>query len=315
MILLAIFLCAGSTIWVSPDQLLAKLAAGRPDSPNDVIGYLLWEIRLPRVIAALIVGASLSVAGASFQTLFRNPLADPFVIGVSSAAAVGGVIAAVVPIFQNLPLASLGLAFAAAMAGLLLVIAIGSKGGAVSLNSVLLSGVAIGSFLWAVISFILIMAGQDATRILFWLLGSFSGMDWPRAITVAAVSVLALLPLIRNARPLTIFAVGEQSAGTLGVNVGALKWIVLIAASVLSAAAVSTVGIVGFVGLFVPHICRRIFGQDLRVVFPACLLVGASAVVGADLIAQRLGELNVGIVTALIGAPMLLVLLRKRVHA
>ncbi|MBA3724967.1 MAG: iron ABC transporter permease [Armatimonadetes bacterium] len=289
------------------------LMSGPGNSPEQVV---LWSIRLPRVCAAALVGAILSMVGAAFQSLFRNPLADPYIIGVSSGAAVGGAIASILGLSTLLGgTGAVALAFLTALGGLVLVI-IASRGrGGLALSSLLIAGAAVGSFLWALVTFFLAYAGQDASRILYWLLGSFVSMDWQRVTMLAIVGTLGYLVLHRNARPLTLMAVGEESSARLGVETERIKWSTLLVCTAMAAGAVAAVGIVGFVGLFVPHIGRRLFGAQLEVLLPATAVLGAASVVLADLLAQRLipgQEINIGVLTALIGAPFLMLLLRNR---
>jgi iron complex transport system permease protein len=289
------------------------LFSGPGGSPSQVV---LWELRLPRFVAALLVGGGLGVVGACFQALFRNPLADPYILGVSSGAAVGGALASLLPAALLLGgLITFLAAFATAVTGMVAVIAMARKvAGRVQLASLLLAGVAVGSFLWAAVTLVLVLAGQDSSRILFWLLGSFSAMAWSKVVILAIVTLGFGLVLFRNARTLTVFATGEEVAMRLGIGTEGLKRSTLIGGTAIAAAAVSAVGIIGFVGLFVPHIARRLFGPDLRRSMPASFLIGAGGMAAADLIAQRaLGgqEINVGVVTALVGAPFLVSVLRK----
>lgn len=312
--LIAVFLhlMLGSVFVFSPIQVLSHLLTG-PTTDGSQSNFILWELRLPRALAAALVGAALSITGANFQSLFRNPLADPYIVGVSSGAAVGGVIS--IALGFSWGLATVGMAFASALLGLIVVIAIARIGGTLSLQTLLLAGVGVGSFLWALVTLILVSAGQDAGKVLFWLLGSFIGANWTKTGVLFAACILFGSALAIRARPLTIFSIGEQSAATLGVETEKLKWWVLIAGCALAATAVASVGIIGFVGLFVPHIARKFVGPDLRALLPASAFLGAAALVIADLIAQRAipgTEVNVGIVTAIIGAPFLVVALRKK---
>lgn len=293
----------------SPADIFHGLLRGPGDSPEQMV---LWSIRLPRACAAALIGAILSLVGAAFQTLFRNPLADPYIIGVSSGAAVGGAIASLLGFATA---AAFGSAFLTALCGLGLVVAVARGRGSLTLQSLLISGVAVGSFLWALVTFFLAYAGQDSSRILFWLLGSFASMDWGRVGLVAAAGGVGFAVLFCYARPLTVFSVGEESSGRLGVEVERVKWVTLIIGTAMAAAAVAAVGIVGFVGLFVPHISRRIVGPSLVQLLPASAMLGAAILVLADLLAQRLvpgQEINIGVLTALVGAPFLIIALRRR---
>jgi iron complex transport system permease protein len=294
-------------------SMFGALFDGPGQEPSQVV---LWQLRMPRFVAAALVGGGLGVVGAAFQALFRNPLADPYILGVSSGAAVGGAIASLLPLAYAFGgLSSFLAAFCTAAIGMLAVIAMARRvAGRVQLASLLLSGVAVGSFLWAAVTLVLVLAGQDSNRVLFWLLGSFSGMGWGKVAVLALVTVGGCLQLLRSSRQLTVFATGEETAMRLGIDTERLKRSALFVGTAVTAVAVSAVGIIGFVGLFVPHIARRLFGPDLRVSIPASFLIGAGGMAAADLVAQRvLGgqEINVGVVTALVGAPFLVTVLRK----
>ena len=271
---------------------------------------------MPRFLAAIFVGATLGVVGASFQALFRNPLADPYILGVSSGAAIGGAIASLLP--AAFALAGLGpffLAAVTAMLGMLAVIGLAKRAaGRVQLASLLLAGVAVGSFLWAGVTLLLVLAGEDSNRVLFWLLGSFAASDWNRALIVGCTFIVGAYLLRKWVRALTVFTTGEEAALRLGVATERLKWTVLLVGTAMTAAAVSAVGIIGFVGLFVPHIARNLFGPNLKKAIPASALIGASGMAAADVVAQRAlpgQEINVGVITAIVGAPFLLKILRR----
>ncbi|KAA0225998.1 iron ABC transporter permease [Fimbriimonadia bacterium ATM] len=316
ILLLVLYLSAGSTEWMTFARLWNALLSG-PDalhgSPDQV---LFWHLRLPRAVAAILVGASLGSAGAAFQALFRNPLADPYVIGVSSGAAVGGALATVFGLATALGgLALVAFAFASAIATLVLVFALARAGATLNVSSLLLAGVTVGACLWAVITLILVLAGQDAVQVLSWLLGDLRATNWLHVATISVVFIGSFFVLLSTARSLDVFALGEESATTLGVDAERLKRKVLISGACMTSAAVSIVGIVGFVGLFVPHIVRTIAGSRVSRVMPLSALAGACALLLADLAAQRVvpdREINVGVVTALVGAPFLFIALRKR---
>lgn len=308
---LLLHLAIGSVYFFSPTTIFREIFWREDES---AAGAILWNLRMPRTIAALFLGANLSIVGATFQALFRNPLADPYVVGVSSGSAVGGVLAVVLGIPIGLGMVSL--AFFTGLTGLMVTVAMARRQGSIVLSTLLISGVAVGSFLWAVISFLLLAAGQDANRVLFWLLGSLSGMDWTRAQMLFWVTLLGGFGVWTQSRALTVFSLGEETAKTLGVPTEFLKRNVLFLGSALTATAVSCVGIVGFVGLFIPHIARRIVGADLKGLIPACALLGSTLTLMADLLAQRIipgSEINLGIITALIGAPFLFFVLKKQI--
>lgn len=311
-LLIAHLLFSGS-ISYGIGQVFSALLGGPGQTQEQLV---VWGLRLPRGCMAILVGANLAVVGAAFQALFRNPLADPYIVGVSSGAAVGGVLALLFG-FSGM-LGGFGgvlSSFATAVLGMLMVLAVGRSAGMLNLSTLLLAGVAVGSFLWALITFLLVSSGADAGRVLFWLLGSLVGMDWQRVALLAFVTIIGTAILWFFARQLTLLSTGEEIAQSLGVNVEKLKWIVLLVGSAMAAAAVSSVGIIGFVGLFTPNIARRLVGSEMNRVIPTSMILGAMGVLVADLLAQRLlpgREVNIGVITALIGAPFLVVILRRR---
>jgi iron complex transport system permease protein len=310
--LLVVHICFGGVFSLS--DVWTGLLDGPGTSPSQTV---VWDIRLPRAIGASLVGANLACVGAVFQSLFRNPLADPFIMGVSSAAAVGGAIATLLPIGLAVGIshefATFLCAFVTAILGMgaVLGLARGTRGPVANL---IIAGAGIGSFLWALVTFILMSAGQDSGRVLAWLLGSLVGVTWQSVIPLFFFGLVGFAGLLSVSRALTVFTVGEDSSARLGVDVPRLKWQVLIYGTAMAAAAVASVGIVGFVGLFTPHIARRLVGPNVRPLLVASGLLGASAVLFADTLAQRLvfgQEVNLGVVTALLGAPFLVGLLRR----
>lgn len=298
--------------WLSPTEVVRELLTGMSgDRANAVV----WEIRLPRTLACVLVGAMLSAVGSSFQGLFRNPLADPYIVGVSSGAAVGGVVA--IALGWDAwwgGLGTMGLAFISGLLSLALVYALARRRGTVDVSTLLLAGVVVGSLLAAVTTLVLYAVGQDTNKVLRWLLGSMTPMFWDRLAVLAVTAVVGIVLLFLQTRELNAFAIGEATARHLGINVSRLKMIVLVAGTAVTAICVGAVGIVGFLGLVAPHIARRLLGVDWRVSMPAAILVGPTLLLLADILAQRAirdMELPVGVVTALLGAPFLLLLLRR----
>ncbi len=278
---------------------------------------ILFELRLPRILLACLVGAALGTAGAGYQGLFRNPLADPFVIGASSGAALG----ATLVIVSGLHVSVLGLAavHAAALTGSLLAVAtvyaIASVGRQVSLLSLLLAGVATSSFIGAVVSLLMFLHDDQLVTIFAWLMGSLSGRGWPTLRMAAPLIIVGSSGLWLLARPLDALTFGEETASSLGVRLGWLRGTVILAASLSTAAAVAAAGIIGFVGLVAPHLARLFVGARHAAVIPASGLVGAMLLVVADDIARTVAapaELPVGVVTALLGSPFFLILLKVR---
>jgi cobalamin transport system permease protein len=277
------------------------------------------EIRLPRVIVGAAVGGSLALAGVAAQGLLMNPLADPYILGVSSGAAFGASTAMISRFGERW--GGLGVpaaAFAGAAVTLTVVYALGRSAGRLSLHRFLLSGVVVGAFLWAAITLVLSLAGQDVQRLLYWLLGSLNGREWRHLAMIGPALAISWTILFLFARDLNLMSMGEETAHSLGVSPERAKLLILGAAALATAAAVAVSGIIGFVGLMVPHIVRRLVGADHRVLLPVAALIGAAFLVLADTtarsaaVASTLGELPVGVVTALAGAPFFIYLMRTR---
>ena len=274
------------------------------------------ELRLPRAFQAALVGAALAVSGATFQALLRNPLAEPYILGVSSGAAVGAVVTVVtgwsLRFIWALPLA----AFTGAIVSMLLVFRIAfSVGRALDTRVLLLAGVVVSSFLVALIWLVLTFADTESVRsAIFWMMGSHSGASWRSVGILASCLVPALIILFALARPLNLLAVGESTAAYLGTSVERTKWLAFGTATLLTAASVSVSGTIGFVGLIVPHAVRLIWGGDNRALLPCSALAGAAFLVSADTVSRTLAganELPIGIVTALVGVPFFVWLLRR----
>lgn len=283
---------------------------------SDVDATIILDMRLPRAILAALVGAGLALAGSAFQGLFANPMADPYIIGVSAGAALG----AAIGIVFRLPDALFGfgavplLAFAGAMASVFLVFSLARVRGRVPVTNLLLAGVAVSAFLAAVVSGLQVFHSQDLKEIVFWIMGSLAGRGWPHVAAVAPYVLLGAAVLMYYARDLNLILLGDEPAQHLGADPERLRRVVLVAASLLTAASVAMVGIIGFVGLVVPHMVRAVLGPDHRTLFPAAALGGAVLLTGADTLARSVlppAEIPVGIITALLGAPFFLYLLRR----
>lgn len=275
------------------------------------------ELRLPRSLQAALVGAALAASGATFQALLRNPLAEPYVLGVSGGAAVGAVLA-VVAGFLPSALTVSAAAFAGAIAAILLVFRIAATAGrALDTRILLLAGVVAGAFFNAVILLALTFADAESFRsAVFWMMGSFSGATWAGDGVLAIAVAAGLAVLFALARPLNLLAVGEETAAYLGTRVERTKVVALGTASLLTAVAVAAAGVIGFVGLVVPHVVRMLWGGDHRFLLPASVLLGAAGMVLADALARTAAaptELPVGVVTAFVGVPFFVWLLRRRV--
>jgi iron complex transport system permease protein len=279
---------------------------------------ILFQIRLPRVIAGGLVGAALASAGVLFQGLLRNPMADPYIIGTSAGAAFGATIAMMLPItvtflsFGMVPIA----AFVGALGAVLLVYNLARVGGRTPVVSMLLAGFAVSAMLTAVMFFMVTLSGRTELihTVYSFLMGSISVSGWNQLIIIAPVIIGGIIAARFLAFRLNAFSLGEEGAAYLGINVERDKLLVLALGSLLTAAAVSISGLVGFVGLVVPHAVRLVLGPDHRLLLPAAALSGGAFLVLADLFARTLlapTEIPIGILTALIGAPFFIYLLRR----
>jgi len=284
---------------------------------------IVLDVRLPRIMTALLVGASLGVAGVVLQGLLLNPLADPFTIGVSAGAAFGATVAILIPsIWPVLAwLAGYALipwfAFTGAVLSLALVYFLARSRGRVLPESMILAGVIVASFLSALISFCQSIAGEELAAVVFWIMGSFSGTSWSQVLLLLPYLLISYVIIQAHAGALNIMAMGDNTALQLGVEVYKIRRRLLLLAALLSAAAVSVSGVIGFVGLVVPHINRILLGPDHRRLLPASALLGGVILVGADTLARTVAgatEIPVGVVTALLGAPFFCIIFKKKFH-
>ena len=283
---------------------------------NATVRTILWDIRLPRTILIALVGAALGGSGAAYQGLFRNPLADPFLIGVASGAGLGAIMAMSV----DWPYTALGLlavplaAFIASLLTVYLVYSFAHVGGVVPTTNLILAGVAVSSFATSLTSFLMLRSTGEARRALGWLLGGVSLVGWDVTLALIPYLMIGLTTLIFGGYALNVLQFGDDQAAQMGLDVRRAKFIIIAAASLVTAAAVSFAGIIGFVGLVVPHIVRIWWGVDYRRLIPLSILGGASILLIADVLARVVlsqQELPVGIVTALAGAPFFLWVLRR----
>jgi iron complex transport system permease protein len=278
---------------------------------GDLDSAIFWQIRMPRVLVAGLVGAELAVAGVILQDLFLNPLTDPYVTGVSSGAALGATFGIVLHLAQLPWMAVLGLA--GGLATLAVVWSAARRRGRIDVFVLLLAGVTISYLASAVVTVLMIKANEDMHAIIYWLMGSFSGRGWPEVEIALAAVPLMIVPLFLT-REMDILLQGEKRALELGVEVERTKRLLLVVAGVLTAIAVSVSGIIGFVGLVVPHIVRLLVGPGHRSLLPVSLLGGAAMMVVADLLSRTVispNEIPVGVVTTFVGAPLFVYLLRR----
>lgn len=288
--------------------LLAPLT-GNP--PEPIVTTVIWNVRLPRVLAGLLVGAVLAAAGATYQGLFRNPLVSPDILGVSSGASLG----AVLGIFLSLPV--LLIQASAFAGGLLAVAAVYAIGAAIRNRDpvlvLVLAGIAIGALVGAGISLIKILADpyDQLPAITYWLLGSMTAVTRGEVLSILPALMIGLVPLILLRWRINLMTLGEEEARTLGVNTRVLRLVLVSAATLMTAATVSITGVIGWIGLVIPHIARMLVGPDFRVLLPASLMLGGGYLLVVDMLARTIAltEIPLGILTAVLGAPFFLWLL------
>ena len=274
---------------------------------------IVMELRLPRVLAAMAVGASLALAGTAFQGLLRNPLADPYVLGTASGAALGAALGVLIPVrgivlgFGLLQ----GLAFAGALLAVIVVYRLSRAGQLASMTGVLLTGYAVSSLLAAGLAVTMWLSGDGLRQIFFFLLGGFDGVAWPQLAAALPALAFGGAVLLSRGRSLNALLLGEETAAHLGLDVRRERIVLLGAASLVTAASVAIAGLIGFVGLVVPHVVRLIVGPNARSVLPLSAIWGAAFLVACDLLARMPGDVPVGVVTALVGAPFFLWILRR----
>ncbi len=278
---------------------------------------ILLQLRLPRLLTACLVGASLGAAGAGYQGLFRNPLADPYVIGASSGAGLGVTVAIILGL--QLTVWGLGAVSLAALLGALVAVAavfgVASVGHQVSTLSLLLAGVALSSLIGALMSMLMFLNDEKLVAIFGWLMGSLSGKSWAVVASTSLLAGVGILALMSLARALDALTFGEETAASLGLSMSGLRLMVVVAASIATAAAVAAAGVIGFVGLIAPHMARVLAGPRHIRLIPASAMVGAILLLIADDVARTVvapAELPVGVVTALLGGPFFLYLLKTR---
>jgi iron complex transport system permease protein len=295
---------------------LVNGALGRREQIPSEFWLVVFGLRLPRIALGILVGAALSTAGAGFQALLRNPLADPYVLGVSSGAALGAILSLIVaPLIPGLIQAA---AFAGAAVTIAAVYFLGRRGGQLDSATLLLAGIVTASFLSAVIMFLMTtLSGRDLRGMAFWLMGDLSSAPAVDLRWLYLLLIVAAGSIYTTSSDLNLILTGEQEARHLGVNVSRVKIVVYVAASLLTGLAVSLSGAIGYVGLLVPHVMRMLFGTDYRLLIPTSAIGGAIIIVLADLLARTIvapTELPVGAMTAIAGAPVFIYLMRRRVR-
>jgi iron complex transport system permease protein len=312
------------TVWIPPGTVVRLVVwklglAGYPAGVPESAAVILFELRLPRVALAAVVGAGLAVSGAIFQSLFRNPMADPAIIGVSSGAALGAI--AAILLGGGAVLGGLlvpGSAFVAALLVAALVYRLARFGPAVQVATLLLAGIAVAAMVSAVITLLMAFSGEQVRSIYFWLLGGLSGRGWSSVLAAGPLVLVGTAIALVGTGSLNLMALGDERAAQLGLEVERFKRASLAVGALLAAAAVSVAGVIGFVGLMTPHILRLVLGADHRRLLPAVVLGGATLLILADLVARtsvQPEEIPVGAVTAILGGPFFLYLLRRERRA
>jgi iron complex transport system permease protein len=274
--------------------------------------YVVWEVRLPRILSSAVVGAGLALAGVVFQGLLLNPLADPYTLGVSAGAAFGASLAIVLGLGGMFAVS--GSAFIFAAMTLAAVIALSNVHGRIHPGNLILSGVIVAAILAAGISFLKYVADEQVSVIIFWLLGSFVSRTWADVALTASFVAIGLAVAMYYSRDLNVLSLGGRTAESLGLDATRIRLVLLIAASLMTAVCVSVSGIIGFVGLIIPHLMRFFTGPDNRVLLPLSALAGALLLLAADTLARVAlpGEIPIGVLTALIGGPVFCYIFRRK---
>lgn len=282
-------------------------------SDDSMMEIIVWKIRLPRVLLAALVGATLSLGGLVFQALLRNPLAEPYILGISGGSAIGAIMGILMGLSRFPGVAVT--AFVGSMGTLLLVLVMASGQNVLKKDSLLLSGVMVNAFCSAVIMF-LISLTQDSRihNILFWLMGDLSLAEMNQVVILSAMVLPCFLLVFCLSNSMNLMLMGKEMARSMGVNIKAVTILLLTATSFMISSTVSQCGLIGFVGLVMPHLLRLLLGPDHRVMVPACIVGGAGFMVSCDILARTLpeqGEIPIGVITAMIGAPLFIFLLKR----
>ena len=312
-------LCIG-TVSISPAtalhalyQSLSNALMNKEPSALTTNEIILFELRAPRVLMAILIGASLAIVGTIFQSMLRNPLADPYLLGISSGAACGAVVALMLD-WPAIPFS----AFAGALLSAILVVLIAHRTGNMHTHTLLLAGVVVNAFLASIIAILITFSSAHSTQgIVFWLMGNISTQNITTLMIIGSLILISMSLLFWKSRSLDLLAQGEPIAKQLGLEVEHHKWFLLLLTSLLTGVAVAYNGLIGFVGLIVPHIGRFLIGSDNRLLIPISALLGATVMVIADTLARTIiapAELPVGAITALAGAPFFLILLKRARH-
>lgn len=302
---------------ISPGEVVSAIAHALGGGERTLADAVVLDLRLPRVLLAALVGAALALAGVLYQALFRNPLADPYILGVSSGAGLGATVA-MMALGTSYMMRAIGVplgAFAGAGLTMLLVVRLASRRGRLDPTSLLLAGMAVSYILSALTSFLLVLDREQMSSVVFWMMGGLQNRSWEHVASLGVMFAIGSIAPALYHRELDLMLLGDERAGQLGVSVERFKMLALASASLVVAGAVSVSGLIGFIGLMTPHMVRLALGPRHRLLLPASVLAGAIVLVVADLLARVVlapVEIPVGIVTALAGGPFFLwILLRK----
>jgi iron complex transport system permease protein len=321
ILVLSLFLTLFFTLMVGPVNIppltiLQILFNISPSSWPSGYATIVLDIRLPRILLGALVGSALAVAGTTMQAMFRNPMASPYILGISSGGAFGAALAFVLGLNALFGISSVTLmAFLFTLLTTYLVYFIAKGDGRTSVETLLLTGIAVGALFSALVSLLMYISGEKLSTIWFWLMGGLWASDWNKLLFTTPLIILGIVALFLVSRHLNLLLMGEETALNLGLEVETFKKITIILASLITAAAVAVCGIIGFIGLIIPHMMRILVGPDHRILLPSSCLVGAIFLVWVDTLARTIiapVELPVGIITALLGVPFFLYLLRKR---
>jgi iron complex transport system permease protein len=299
---------------INPKDIISLLLNGTPDKTKSLI---IWQLRAPRIVIAALTGAALSTVGGAFQGILRNPLADPYILGVSAGAALGACVGIALQYATGYYLASyLPLfAFLGAMFSLYLVYISSKISYSANSTGLLLAGVAITFLFSALITVLLALSKRELYSMIFWLMGDLSTADWKKISLITLPVIIGCLLLFFSSLDLNALSLGEEEALHLGINTGKLRMRIFFIGSIIIATVVSFTGLIGFVGLIIPHIARLLIGPDHRVMLPASALLGAIFLILCDTLARMVispSEIPIGAITALVGAPMFIYLLRRK---
>jgi iron complex transport system permease protein len=312
--LLIVTVALAANIGAQPIPLAVIWESARTGTPSR-LADIFWHLRLPRVALGALVGMALTVAGGSLQGLLMNPLADPYLVGVSAGAAFGASLATLLHLGGLLGGAGKCLiAFGSGAVTMLVVLWLARDRKGIQRDSFILAGVVVGSFMWALVTLVMTLANRDLQSIVFWLMGNLNGqIDWSVIAVVGVLVTVGCIGLYSYARDLNLLALGEEQAKQLGVETERLKTSVILFSALVTAAAVSVSGVIGFVGLVIPHMARKLVGPDHRILLPVAGILGAGFLIWADTLARLIAEIfPVGVLTSLLGAPFFFYLLKRR---